>query len=106
MKVRHSEAPSDRAPAAASSGSEFAEVPSFQAPSVMGYAAALADRRLAPSAVRVALIVGTILFAINHGSALASGKMNRTRAISGLLTYLVPYCVNVHGQYVSRLRYR
>lgn len=77
-----------------------------QKPTLLGYCAALKDRRLAASAVRVALIVGTLLFALNHGSALIQGKMTRDRWFSALLTYLVPYSVNIHGQYVSRSRDR
>ena len=67
-----------------------------------GFTQALVDRKLVPTAVRVALIVGTILFIINHGSALLEGKMTKRRWISGLLTYLVPYAVNIHGQYISQ----
>ncbi|MFP4104039.1 MAG: nitrate/nitrite transporter NrtS [Coleofasciculus sp.] len=51
-------------------------------------------------------MVGSILFMINHGSAVVQGKMTRDRWISGLLTYLVPYGVNIHGQYISRSRQR
>jgi hypothetical protein len=50
------------------------------------------------TAIRVALVVGSILFMINHGQALIAGKMNRTRWVSGILTYCVPYCVSLHGQ--------
>ena len=70
-----------------------------------GYVQALFNRQLAPTAFKVALIVGTILFTINHGAAVVRGNMNRNRWLSGLLTYLVPYCVNIHGQYVSRDRH-
>lgn len=63
---------------------------------------ALLDPKLAPTALRVALIVGSILFAINHGAALVKGEMTRNRWLSGLFTYLVPYSVNIHGQYISR----
>lgn len=63
---------------------------------------ALFNKKLMPTAVKVALVVGTVLFTINHGSALFRGKMTRQRWISGLLTYIVPYAVNVHGQYVSQ----
>lgn len=59
-----------------------------------------------PMALKVAAIVGTVLFIINHGAALTQGKMTRSRWLSGLLTYLVPYAVNIHGQYVSRQRRR
>ncbi|NEO03165.1 MAG: hypothetical protein F6K50_49990 [Moorea sp. SIO3I7] len=57
-----------------------------------------------PTALRVALVVGSVLFVINHGSALLQGQMNRERWISGGLTYIVPYLVNIHGQYTIRSR--
>ena len=66
----------------------------------------LADPTMTPAALRVALIVGTILFSINHGKALFEGNMNRTRWISSLLTYVVPYCVNIHGQVSSQRKYQ
>ncbi|NEP42146.1 MAG: hypothetical protein F6K35_24165 [Okeania sp. SIO2H7] len=69
-----------------------------------GFFAALCDRHLMPTAIKVAFIVGSILFVINHGSVLIEGTMTKQRWISALLTYLVPYAVNIHGQYVSKLR--
>ena len=69
-----------------------------------GFVQALFDSRFAPTAFRVSLIVGSILFTINHGSALAKAEMTRTRWLSGLITYLIPYSVNIHGQYTSRSR--
>ena len=66
-----------------------------------GFTKALLDPKLAPSAVRVALVVGSVLFTINHGSALAKGEMTKTRWLSGLITYLIPYSVNIHGQFTS-----
>lgn len=68
---------------------------------VKGYFASLVEPKLVKTAVKVALIVGSILFMINHGSALWQGKMSRERWISAAISYLVPYCVNIHGQYVS-----
>ncbi|MBT9313498.1 nitrate/nitrite transporter NrtS [Leptothoe kymatousa] len=67
-----------------------------------GYFSALADRDLRPGAVKVALFVGTVLFTINHGPALANGKMTPSRWLAGLLTYGIPYSVNIHGQYAYR----
>lgn len=64
----------------------------------------LLDPKLAPTAIRVSLIVGSILFTINHGTALAKGEMTKNRWLSGLITYLVPYSVSIHGQYTSRSR--
>lgn len=66
----------------------------------------LFDKELMPTALKVSVVVGSILFAINHGSALVKGQMNQQRWISGSLTYLVPYVVNIHGQYISRTRKR
>lgn len=68
------------------------------------YWQALGDRQMRPTAIRVALIVGTILFSINHGSAVLSGRMTYNRWIAALFTYLVPYCVNIHGQASSRIQ--
>jgi hypothetical protein len=62
----------------------------------------LVDPKLMPTAVKVALVVGSILFTINHGRVLVKGEMNRERWLSGGLTYLVPYFVSIHGQYISR----
>ena len=62
----------------------------------------LRDPDKMPTALRVALVVGTILFSINHGNVLLKGKMERSRWISGLLTYAVPYCVSIHGQVSSQ----
>jgi hypothetical protein len=70
------------------------------------YCAALIDENLMPTALKVAAMVGSILFLINHGTAVVQGKMTRDRWISGLLTYLVPYGVNIHGQYINRSRKR
>jgi hypothetical protein len=56
------------------------------------------------TALKVALVVGSALFVINHGAAFVKGQMNRDRWICASLTYLVPYIVNIHGQYISRLR--
>ena len=52
----------------------------------------------------MALIVGTLLFSINHGSALAQGKMTPSRWLAGLITYAVPYSVSAHGRYSYRSR--
>jgi hypothetical protein len=69
-----------------------------------GYCLSLFDREFAPTAAKTALVVGSVLFAINHGSAVMQGKMTRDRWISGTLTYLVPYMVSVHGQYSNRAK--
>ncbi|NEQ69977.1 MAG: hypothetical protein F6J86_35455 [Symploca sp. SIO1B1] len=70
------------------------------------FATALFDEKLRPTALKVSVVVGSILFTINHGSALVQGKMTSQRWISGLISYLVPYSVNIHGQYTMRSRSR
>ncbi|MBD2042603.1 nitrate/nitrite transporter NrtS [Microcoleus sp. FACHB-672] len=72
--------------------------------SVKEYLSSLTDSELRPTALRVALVVGSILFSINHGWALTQGQMSRDRWVAASMTYIVPYMVNVHGQYISRTR--
>ncbi len=69
--------------------------------SISDYFFSLFDPDLIPTAVRVSLVVGSTLFVINHGIALVQGKMSKPRWFAGAITYLVPYCVNIHGQWIS-----
>lgn len=55
------------------------------------------------SAVIVALVVGTILNAINQGGVILSGRTPVWWKL--ILTYLVPYCVSTYGA-VTALRKR
>lgn len=68
------------------------------------FPAALFNPEFAQTAWKVALVVGTVLFTINHGPAVLQGKMTRARWISAAMTYMVPYMVNIHGQSVRRSR--
>jgi hypothetical protein len=45
-------------------------------------------------ALRIALIVGTLLIAINHGDALLRGDIGVLRLAQMMLTVMVPYCVS------------
>jgi hypothetical protein len=71
-----------------------------------GFWDSLFNPRFVPTALKVALIVGTVLLLINHGKALLQGQMNRDRWVSAALTYCVPYMVNIHGQFISQSRQR
>ena len=71
---------------------------------IRGYLVSLVDREFIPTGIKTALLVGSMLFAINHGPAVVRQEMTRDRWISGALTYLMPYLVNVYGQYASRSR--
>ena len=58
----------------------------------------LARRRdIVLRAVRVALLVGTVLALINHGDKLIGGGMQTSDYLKILLTYLVPYCVSTYS---------
>lgn len=67
-----------------------------------GYIVSLFDQEFFSTGLRTALFVGTLLFLINHGFALLRGEMNHERWISTLMTYAMPYLVNVYGQYSYR----
>ena len=58
------------------------------------------------TAIKVSLIVGSVLFCINHGPAFMDGKMTKGRWVSGLLTYGVPFMVSLHGQHQGLKRLR
>ena len=45
------------------------------------------------SAVKVSLVVGTLLLLINQADALLSGGISKGMIVKILLTYSVPYCV-------------
>ena len=68
------------------------------------FLACLGDRELMPTALKVSFIVGSLLFSLNHGSAILKGQMNRDRWLAGFASYLIPYAVNIHGQCASRSR--
>lgn len=71
---------------------------------LIGYCSCLIDQTMVPSALKVTLVVGTVLFSINHGKALLNNEMNRDRWFSATLTYCIPYLVNIHGQCTSRFK--
>ena len=66
---------------------------------IIGYFRALLSPQFAPTGIKVAVVVGTILLTINHGYAIMSGRMTTERCLAALLTSLVLYLVNVQGQY-------
>jgi hypothetical protein len=73
---------------------------------VKAYLRSLTEPKFMSTAGRVALLVGSLLFLINHSPALVQGQMTRSRWASAALTYLVPYAVSVHGQHSSARRRR
>lgn len=68
------------------------------------YGASLINPDFISSGIKTAILVGSLLFAINHGTALWRGQMTQERWVSVILTYVMPYLVNVYGQYSYRRR--
>jgi len=60
------------------------------------------DPRVIALAIKVALVVGTILNVINHFDLLLGAPLTQMTAIQVALTYIVPYCVSTHGQVFGR----
>jgi len=56
-------------------------------------------------ALKVALVVGSILAVINHGDVVVSGQATAAVWIKIVLTFLVPYCVATYAS-VQALRAR
>ena len=61
------------------------------------------DGAVVRRALRTAAIVGSLLIAINHGSALVSGDVDAMRVFRMCLTVLVPYAVSTTSS-VAALR--
>jgi hypothetical protein len=53
-------------------------------------------------ALRVSLVVGSVLNLINHFDVLLGAPLSSTTAVQMALTYVVPYCVSTHGQVWGR----
>lgn len=61
------------------------------APNRMDFLTALRSQGLLLTSARVALVVGTILNAINHGAAIIAGEPLLWGKLA--LNYVVPFCV-------------
>ena len=72
---------------------------------IVKYLVSLFDPEFVSTGLKTALVVGSLLFIINHGLALSRGEMTTERWISVLITYLMPYLVNVYGQYSYRCKF-
>jgi hypothetical protein len=62
------------------------------------YRRSLRNPAFVPQAVRMALIIGSLIFSMNHGKALLQNTMNRDRWLSGALSFVTPYLVSIYGQ--------
>jgi len=59
-----------------------------------GVIEAVFDARVVRRALAFAVVVGSVLIAINHGDALLAGEVDGTRWLKMGLTVLVPYVVS------------
>lgn len=57
--------------------------------------------KVSARAARVALIVGTVLIAINHGDKILTGGMTTGAWVKCMLTYLVPYAVSTYSSVMA-----
>jgi hypothetical protein len=69
------------------------------------YLLSLVDPEFMSTGLKTAVVVGSLLFVINHGLALARGEMTKERWAAVAITYLMPYLVNVYGQYSYRRKF-
>jgi hypothetical protein len=49
-------------------------------------------------AIKLALVVGTILALINHGQAIITGHLTLDQLLPMLITYCVPFSVSMYSQ--------
>lgn len=74
-----------------------AELQASAAPAIPGFLALACSRGVVTSAVKIALLVGTVLALINHGGGIISMSLSQGSVLQILLTYLVPYAVSTYS---------
>jgi hypothetical protein len=52
-------------------------------------------------AAKIALVVGVVLAAINHGDRILSGTLDSGGLFKILLTFCVPYCVSTYSSVLA-----
>lgn len=62
------------------------------------------SREVVRRSFRVALLVGTILVAINYTDRLLAGQVNATDFVKRALTFAVPYCVSTYASVSAILK--
>lgn len=65
--------------------------------STPSFASLALSKKVVKPALKIALIVGSILAAINHGHAIINADFSIERVVQMALTYLVPYCVSTYS---------
>ena len=62
--------------------------------SKLDFVSLMFSKQVFPRAIKVALLVGTLLALINHGEKILSLSLTNQDYIKLVLTYLVPYAVS------------
>ncbi len=75
-------------------------------PSVRRFASTAFRPEIVRRACLTALVVGTLLAAINHGAEVLALDVDGARALRIALTYAVPYCVSTFAATMQELRHR
>ncbi|MEL6449785.1 MAG: nitrate/nitrite transporter NrtS [Pseudomonadota bacterium] len=70
-------------------------------PPAPGFWTLARDRSVVLRAVKIAAIVGTIIAVINHGDAIAMGRMTGVAWLKCALTFLVPYAVSTYSSVMA-----
>ena len=66
-------------------------------PEVPDFLALALTRGVVLSALKIALVVGSILALINHGGAIVELNLTRGSVLQIVLTYMVPYSVSTYS---------
>lgn len=67
------------------------------APAVPGFLALACTSGVVISALKIALVVGSILALINHGGNILELNLSRGSLLQIVLTYMVPYSVSTYS---------
>jgi hypothetical protein len=71
-------------------------------PAILAWLSSASHPATVRRALVTAVIVGVVLIAINHGSAIVAGQITRGRVFQMCLTVLVPYVVSTASSVATR----
>jgi hypothetical protein len=82
------------------------QLPEHKELTLKNYSQNLLRSDFARIAVRVAMVVGSLIFVVNHGEAVLMGEMTPQRWFAAAISYLTPYAVSIYGQSKCQLKYK
>ncbi len=81
------------------------QLPEHKELTLKTYSQNLVRSDFARIAVRVAMVVGSLIFVVNHGEAVLMGEMTPQRWFAAAISYFTPYAVSIYGQSKCQLKY-